>query len=299
MPTSLSPTDVANIALSKVGAETITSLQDASNRSAIACNQNLQLAYLEVSRSGRWNCLMTPGVLVQVPQTPITPPTPPTPFAGPWAPNTAYAANVFISYGGYYYEVMYAYTSSTNFLNDLTSGPLTQQNLQTSGPTSFPSCDGSQYPSSWAFQYQLPADFQLLCMLNENMCWDFDGAGGDDYEIMGEFLYCNESQAVIQYVKNQPDTTQWDSLFTSAVTFMLASMISTTLRQDGGKLQVQLLELYSRALSKARTKNGGEQMARRFSSIRSSRFLAARYGGINGRILIPKFIARLLGWSLG
>lgn len=282
MPTTLSPTDISNLALSKVGAEFINSITDGGNRSAIACNQNFQLAYLEVSRSSRWNCLMTPGVLTQVPQTPITPVTPPTPFMGAWAPNTAYAANVFISYGGYYYEVMYVYTSSANFLNDLTSGPLTQQNLQTSGPTTFPSCDGSQYPSGWSFQYALPADFQLLCMLNDNCCWDFDGAGGDDYEIMGEFLYCDQSRAIIQYVKNQPDTSQFDALFTSALSFFLASMIATTLRQDGGKLQIQMLDLYTRALSKGRTKNGGEQMARRFSSIRSSRFLRARYGGING-----------------
>lgn len=281
MPTSLSPTDISNIALSKVGAEFINSLLDATNRSSIVCNQNFPLAYLEVSRSGRWNCLMTPGVLVQVPQIPLTPVTPPTPFVGPWAPLTAYAANVYLSYGGYYYEVMYAYTSTNNFLNDLTTGALTQQNLQTSGPTSF--CgDGSQYPSGWAFQYALPDDFQLLCQLNDNICWDFDGAGGDDYEIMGQFLYCRENRAIIQYVKNQPDTSQFDSLFTSALTFLLASMIATTLRQDGGKIEAQMLAFYERALSKARTKNGGEQMARRFQAIRSSRFLAARYGGING-----------------
>ena len=124
--------------------------------------------------------------------------------------------------------------------------------------------------------------------------WDYDGSGGDDYELMsgqiavgppptyGQCLFTYASQAVIQYVPNQPDTTQWDALFTNAVTLKLASAIATTLRQDGGALEAKLLMAYEQALRVARQKNGGEKQSIRFNPIRSSRFNQARYGGING-----------------
>jgi hypothetical protein len=348
MPSTLGPVDIANISLSKIGASAINSLTDLTNRSAIACNSNFQLAYLQVSRSSRWNCLLTTDNLAQIPQVAIaqggivTPPnsTPWLPntlylqgvyvsfgnayyqvagtytsstsfttdlnsghlilfnpngntpvFATPWAQNTAYAANAFVTYGNYFYQVLITYTSSANFLNDLTSGFLAQtdqQSTQTVTDLQLDSCfGGGQFPSGWAFEYALPSDFQLLGSLNSNICWDWDGGGtqGDNYEIMGSSLFCNESVAVIQYVKNQPDTTQFDALFTSALTFLLASMISTTLRQDGGKLEAQMLQFYNRALSSARQKNGGEAQARRFNPVRSSRLVRSRffrYGSGNG-----------------
>jgi hypothetical protein len=340
MPTSLSPVDVANIALSKIGAESINSLADLTNRSSRACNSNFNLAYLSTSRAGRWNCLLTTEQLTQIPQTPIvtggsaTPPTS-TPwtaftfyslgvyisyggnyyqvinaytsgatfandlttgnlmiwnpngnnpsFGTPWAEFTPYAANAYVYYGNYYYQVLVTYTSSNNFLNDLTSGFLAQTDQQWNENVSDLCLDswncGSQYPSGWAFEYALPDDFQLLGILNGNICWDFDGGGGggDLYEIMGTSIFCNSPIAVIQYVKNQPDTTQFDSMFTHCLTFLLASMIATSLRQDGGKLEGEMLSLYERALSKARAKNGGEAMPRRFSPLRSSRILRSRY----------------------
>ena len=280
MPTSLGQVQLCNVALAKIGAESINSLTDLTNRSSRACNANFELAYKELSRSGRWNCLLTTANLAQIPQTPL-PSVPPQPFVGAWAPLTTYAANVYLSYGGYYYLVLFTYTSTNNFQNDLTTGALNQTNLPATMPF-FPGCDGCNYPSGWAFQFELPTDFQLLAVLNENSCWDFDGAGGDDYEIMGSSLFANCPQANIQYVKDQPDTTQWDSMFSNAFTLKLASSISTALRQDGGKMESELLQTYELALRKARQKNGGETQGIRFNPIRSSRFNQARYGGING-----------------
>ena len=198
--------------------------------------------------------------------------------ATPWAPNTNYQANAFLSYGNYYYTVNFTYTSTTNFTNDLTAGYLVQTDQQAgSSVTDAFASDGSQYASGWAYQYQLPADFQLLAILNETAVWDFEGAGGDDYEIMGQYLYCSSSQAVIQYVPNQPDTTQWDAMFTDAVQYKLASVIATPLRQDGGAVAKEMLMIYNQALGRARQKNGGEAQSRRYSPIRSSRWNKARY----------------------
>jgi hypothetical protein len=279
MPTTLAPTDICNVALSKIGAQSINSMTDQTNSSAIACNTNFQLAYLEVSRSSRWNCILTTAVLAAVPQVPLPGCPPPAPVT-PWAPLTAYAPGVYLSYGGYIYIVMFAYTSTNNFLNDLTTGALTQTNVPANQPF-FPGT-GQQYPSGWANAFALPDDFQLLVSLNDNTYWDLDGAGSDDYEIMGSTLFCDECQAAIQYVQNVADTTKFDSLFVSALSFKLASMISTPLRQDGGKMETELLAGYERALRSARTKNAGEKQARRFNPIRSSLFNRARYGGSNG-----------------
>ncbi len=282
MPTPLSAVNICNVALSKIGGQAIQSLSDQTSASAIACNNNFALAYLEVSRSGRWNCLLTTANLVQVPQIPLPNPSTPT-NAATWAPYTQYLANTYLTYGGYYYSVEYTYTSTNNFTNDLTTGVLVQTNLPVANPY-FPGGNGQQYQSGWAYEYKLPADFQLLAILNANTCWgDWEGEGiGNDYEIMGDSLFCQESQAVIQYVQDQPDTSKFDSLFTNALTLKLASAISTFLRQDGGKLEQELLGQYQQALRFARAKNGGEQKGLRFNPIPSSRFNQARYGGVNG-----------------
>ena len=282
MPTSLGPLQVANVALAKIGAQAITSLTDQSNPASIACNTNLSLCYLEVSRSARWNCLVTPAVLTAIPQTPIPDGTTPSSVAD-WAPNTSYAADVYLTYGGYLYITAYAYTSTLNFTIDLTTGALIQTNLPFPGLT-FPTGDGAQYPSGWSFEYALPDDFQLLVALNENTgWWGWYGSNcSSEYEIMGDKLYTNAQQAVIKYVKNQPDFSQFDSMFTNALTLKLASTIATTLRQDGGKMEALLLQGYEQALRAARTKNAGEKQPNRFNPIGSSYFNRARYGGQNG-----------------
>lgn len=281
MPTTLSPVDICNVSLSRIGALPITALNDLASASALACNTNFTLAYLSVSRAARWNCILTTAILVQVPQTPVPgDPAPTNPAT--WAPNTTYQANTYLTYGGYYYTVAFTYTSTPIFANDLTTGALIQTNLPTTGP--FPQ-NGSQYPSGWSFEFQLPDDFQLLAALNDNVgWWGWDGLGAstDDYEIMGDKLFCNCQQAVIQYVKNQPDTSQFDSMFADCLAYKLAGMVATQLRQDGGKLAAELEGMYEKSLRAARQKNGGEQQARRFNPIGSSRFLQSRYGGRNG-----------------
>ncbi len=287
MPTSLSDVAIANVALSKLGAQAIGSITDQTSASAIAVNNNWQLAYLEVARSARWNCLLTTSNLVQIPQVPLPGCTVPQNVPD-WAPLTTYAADTYLTYGGYYYLVAYTYTSTNNFQNDLTTGALIQTNLPTNDPFFPGTCNGSQYESGWAFKYALPSDFQLLAILNSNQCWSGYGWGwggdteGSLYQIMGEHLFCNESRAIIQYVRNQPDTSKFDSLFTNALTLKLASAIATTLRQDGGRMEEQLLQGYEMALRKARTKNGGERLSQRFNPIGSSTFNASRYTGING-----------------
>lgn len=282
MPTTLSPVGICNIALSKIGALSINSLTDTTNSSALACNTNFNLCYLEVSRSARWNCILDIAILVSEPQIPLPGGTVPS-NVPTWEPLTSYLADSFLTYGGYFYLVLFDYTSTNNFVNDLTAGALAQTNLPTSNPL-IPS-DGSQYPSGWSYKFRLPADFQLLVALNDNTAsnvWRNYGETTADYEIIGESIYCEDVQAVIQYVKDQPDPTRLDSLFVNALTLKLASTISTSLRQDGGRLEQALIAEYKSALREARTKNAGERQPRRFSIVNSSKFNASRYGGVNG-----------------
>lgn len=201
-----------------------------------------------------------------------------------WSPNTFYEADSYVTYGSppYYYQVLFTYTSTNNFQNDLTTGALIQTNLPTNQPF-FP-CNGSQYASGWAYAYALPSDFVLLVELNGNTYWGWQYYGDttSDYEIIGQNLYCEEPQAVVQYVQNVTDTTRFDPLFFNCVTLKLAAMISTVLRQDGGRMEQALMVAYDKALKEARTKNAGEQKARRFNPIMSSNFNRARFGGVNG-----------------
>lgn len=287
MPTLLSPVDISNSALAKIGSQSINSLTDGRSPASITCASNLPLAYLEVTRASRWNCLLTPAQLTAT-SNPLIIPSGVTPLvATPWAPNTAYLANAFVTYGNYFYTVNFSYTSSANFTNDLTAGFLSQTDQQagTSVPDAFRGfSDGSIFVSGWAFAYLLPADFQLLVSLNENTAgvWGGFGETSAEYEIMGNVIYCNDATAIIQYVQSTMDTTRFDALFTNALTLKLASMISTGLRQDGGRMEEALLAEYKNALRDARTKNAGEKLARRFNPIASSNFNKARFGGVNG-----------------
>lgn len=280
MPTTLSPVDVCNSALSRCGAQSIQSLTDLTNTSAIACNVQFQLAYLEVSRASRWNCITNTAVLTEVTQT-LLPGSIPAPAAAAWTPLTSYLPLVYLSYGGGIYQTQYAYTSTNNFYNDLTTGALVQADYDSFNAATFGFNNGSQYPSGWGHQYALPSDFQLLVVLNDNNCWN--GAGqGSQYEIMGQNIFTNDSPAVIKYVTNVIDTTRFDSLFLGALVSLLASKIVTILRLDSGNMAETFLGEYNRLLSQARTKDAGEQMARRFNPIFSSRFVQSRYWNVNG-----------------
>lgn len=284
MPTGYSPVDISNLALSRIGAESIQALNDNQSVSAIACNQNWPLAYLSVSRCGAWNALLAVAILAQQPQTPIPGDPAPSPVVA-WAPLTAYTVGQYLSYGSpaYIYVVMFSYTSTVSFANDLTTGALTQTN-EITGIANFFQPDGSQFPSGWAYKYALPADFQLLVSLNANTGLTADNLTDttDDYEIIGTSLYCDTEQAIIQYVQNQPDSSRFDAMFVDALSYKLAAMIATTLRQDGGKLAGEMLSLYNQCVRTARQKNGGEKQRRRFNPINSSRYIQSRYGGLNG-----------------
>ena len=262
------------MALSQIGAQTIASLGDQTNTSSVSCATNWTLAFLAVAREHDWNCLMVDAVLSPVPQTPIVPAGVPAGTTA-WAPFTSYAAGDYVTYGGSLYQALIANTSTASFVNDLTAAFWFETDVLNTNP--FGQCTASNYPSGWNYKYSLPADFVKLSSLNFSECREFLPPN----EIKGRFLYTDEGSAVIQYVAALTDTTIYDSLFTNALMFMLASKIATQLRQDSGAISSQMLAYYERALREARMKDGNEGTPRRFNPVANSRLVASRYNSTN------------------
>jgi hypothetical protein len=279
--TTLSPVDIANLALARCGAQRIASLTDQANTSAILVNGQFQLAYLEISRANRWGCLMAATQLVEIVQTPLAGvvTTPVSTVA--WAPLTTYAALTYVTFAGTIYQISFPYTSTNNFYTDLLTGALTQQDFTTNSPAFGSISAGSNYASGWGHQYALPSDFVLLSTLNDNNCWEAQGQGSE-WEIMGTSLFTNDAFAIVKYVKNVTDTTLFDPMFCSALVALLASKLVTALRLDSGSLSETFMAEYQRLVSAARAKDGDQMKVRRFNPINTSTFIGSRYGGING-----------------
>lgn len=275
MPTTLAKIDLINMALSKIGAQSIDDIDDTENTSAIEARINWQLAVAEVGRAHAWNCLMEAVQLSATPQTPITPATP-TPSSTAWAPATAYAAGEYVTYGGALYQALIANTSSASFINDLTQAFWFETDLLNVSPFD-PWSLGSQYASGWAYQYPLPDDCLLLVTVNDTPYY----APATEYEIIGINLYTNIDEAIIKYVKFTEDTTRYDPLFAGCVVLMLASKMATRLRQDDANIATNMTMQYMKALSAARTKDAGERKPRRFNPIANSLLIASRYGSTN------------------
>jgi len=270
MPTPLNQLDICNLSLSRIGAKAISSLSDLTNKSAIACNASYTSVLTEVSRAHPWNCLMRASVLSSTPQTPITATA--TISSTPWAPLTAYAVGVWVTLGAGTYQCLIAHTSTANFTIDLTMGYWMQENPLTTNITS-----GAEYASGWAYQYPLPADFLLLVELNE-----MAEGPQNEFEIQGLNLYTDADQAVVKYTALIDDATQYDSLFTNALSLRLAAPIATVLRQDGGQMAAGLNALYERALGEARTQDGNERKWKRYNPIQDSLFISSRWWSTNG-----------------
>jgi hypothetical protein len=286
----VSQVNLCNLALGKMGAQPITSINDLTSQSAIACNNFFQQTFLEVARSHPWNCLKRRQVLAQLPASvnpPVDPNTTPAPST-PWAPFTVYTAAQFVTYGLYYYQCLVGYTSTNNFINDLTAGYWFQSDIATYQSAYATSGSGTLF--GWAYGYALPADYILVTALNGNSVDDYE-ALSDEYDIYivqstnGSnqlALFTDQATADVEYVANITDITMWDPLFSAAFVCLLASYLSTALRKDDGKLYNLLREQYTRDyLPKARVKDAGEKKPRRYYPVSESRFVLSRWNSTN------------------
>lgn len=266
------------MALARVGAQAISSFDDDQSPSAIEVRNNWQLALAEASRAHRWNCLMATAVLVPTEQTPL-PDTPVPPVTTPWAPFTAYAANEYVSYGLQIYQAFYANVSTANFINDLTAGYWFETDITDPNPSFGGSGYGGNYPSNWAYQYPLPGDCLLVAEYNQQQPTP---GQLQTWEVIGINLYSDQNTGVIKYIKYEEDCTRYDALFAACLVQLLASKVATRLRQDDTQISVGCYQQYLKQLAQARTKDGGEQVRRRFVLQANSRWINSRFRSTNG-----------------
>lgn len=294
MPIAQSQTDIANLALMRLGQNKIQSVTDQSNPNAIAVNVAWLQALSVTAREAPWNCLKKRAFLGLLnpatnPQLVPFPPIPST--ATTWAPGQNYTVNQYIIFIGYLYQCVIANTSSNSFPSDLTKGYWFQTNFFSPnyiGPV--PGNAGPLY--EWTYGFNLPADFLLITELNGTWCWGgYSGGGGSRgtgnttgslFEIYGNALYCNSATANVKYTALILDTTQYDPLFTDALVFKLAALIATTLRKDDASLSERMESMFQQAVSTARQKNAAESNPRRYSIVSQSRFVASRRRSTNG-----------------
>lgn len=296
-------TDVANLALLEIGAQPIEDIDQQNGESAAACRAAIWQAVREVGRAHNWNCLTLRANLTQLTfgaasscyggtaiGWPGCYPSVPPPY---WLANTVYTGGTLVTYGEAIYYCLQGYTSSNNFINDMSAGLWAQ--IYTSfyqrafGPA------GGQY--EWQYGYALPRDFLLADELNGTNCRNGAGKGvGGLYEIFikqtvnGDqsianvgALFCNTPYANLKYTALVQDPTVWDPLFVGCVAVLLGSKISTLIRGDDGKLSLELKQKYdSSTLPWAILKDAGERKVYRYDPTRESNFLRSRWNSTNG-----------------
>lgn len=286
MSSTLSQTDIANLALLKLGQRKVQSITVQNDPNAVAMLVAWPQAVDALSRTAPWNCLRKPATLGQLspnlnPQV-VPAPTGVPPTAAPWTPGTAYAVNQYVTFGNpaYLYQCLIANTSSTSFPADLTNGWWFQTNYYSPNYLP-PGFNGSGTLYGWAFGYQLPADFIKLYKLNGNVCWNYESMGSL-WQIFGRTLYTNAPSADIIYTARTDDTTQFDPLFVNALALLLAAMTATSIRKDDESVSFRLMAEYREALQEARMQNGAESNPRRYNIVSQSRFVASRRWSTNG-----------------
>lgn len=280
MPTTLAKIDIINAALSLLGAEPVSSIDDGlqSDDPKVVQATIHWLPSLDVlGRAHGWQCIMKPQQLVQVAQAPLDPSSA-LPVPAAWIPSGhAYAAGDYVGYGNpqYIYQALVANVSTASFTNDLTMGFWMQTDQF--NPNPFGTSGGGQlYASGWSYKYNLPEDCLLVCKYNE--LTDFE----ELFEIMGASLYSDDANVVIKFTWPDPDTTRYDAMFVECLTYKLAARMATKIRQDDTAVAGNMDQMYRQALGRARAKDAGESKKRRFNPVANSRWVNSRRWSTNG-----------------
>lgn len=126
----------------------------------------------------------------------------------------------------------------------------------------------------WAYCYALPSDFSRIIEVN-----DFGGSSPHSpYEIMGDYLYSDESSVSISYIKTVTDPNLFDDVTVSAITTRLAQQLARPL---GGSdsLEQRLGMEFKQLLEEAKRIDSTSCYARRKPQYLDSDLVNARYAG--------------------
>lgn len=295
-------TDVCNLGLLEIGQSPISDIDDLNGNAPAACRAALWQTVREVGRAHNWNCLKLRKNLtaltfpasssVYCDQTslgwPGCHPSTPPPY---WLTNTGYLGGDLVTYGEAIYYCLMAYTSTSNFINDMTGGYWAQ--IYSSFYADRQGANAGLY--EWKYGYALPEDYLLINELNGTDCRNGAGIGklyelyvnqvknSDDTFSSAMALFTDQPYADVKYTALIQDPTVWDALFIGCVALLLASKIATQLTGDGGKLAAaKKAEYLNSTLPWAKLKDAGEIKDRRYDPTKESNFLRSRWGSTAG-----------------
>ena len=80
----------------------------------------------------------------------------------------------------------------------------------------------------WKYKFALPADYMRLVSCNGVLA----GTSDVPFSVRGNTLVSNSVSALIEYIKDVPETEFWDPAFAKAFTFELAEMVAPKLTQS-------------------------------------------------------------------
>jgi len=130
----------------------------------------------------------------------------------------------------------------------------------------------------WDFQHPLPADcLRVLKVGGEEGQADDDG---EDYEIEGGMLLAQSDQIQVRYIYRHTAYSSWPQYFTNTFSYLLASHCAQNLTGPAGQAMTLRQAYEETLLPKARVRDARESKPRRTLPIRDSQLLAARGGAL-------------------
>lgn len=241
--------EVANLALSKIGAKRITDL-NAGSVEAQSCKLHLATVIDDLLRRHHWNFAIARNRLASAT------------FA-PWLTGTAYVIGNTVSLGGFLYQATANHTAGA--LNEPDQG------------ANWASFWSKGAETEWAYGYPMPSGCVRFMRIV--------GPGVDlperDFAIEGRTILLNCDNPTVVYVSNAAAIADWDPLFREAVVYALAAAIAEDITQSPsiandllGKLQQ--LALPEAKIADTREVRSGENFGT-VQMIRQSGLVAARY----------------------
>jgi len=126
----------------------------------------------------------------------------------------------------------------------------------------------------WAYSYALPTDFSRIMEVN-----DFGGSSPHSpFEIMGEYLYSDDSTQSISYIKTVTDPNLFDDLAVSVITTRLAQQLARPLGGNDA-LEQRLGGEFRQLLGEAKRIDATSSYPRRKPAYLDSDLVNARYAG--------------------
>lgn len=113
--------------------------------------------------------------------------------------------------------------------------------------------DGEAF--DFAYGYQLPSDY-LMCLKFNRIP---PANQSTQFKIAGEVLYSDDTEAVLEYTRDETDCTKWDDEFCNALSYFLAAAIGPTLTKDP-KTGMQLLQTAQAFLGEAKDSDTHESI---------------------------------------